>query len=390
MMEEIQNLVIAIAKVGLKGDSDPPVGKVKAFSHFFDNGVLDTTKLAERDGGSTRRELILRMLLLGAVLDQGPEIEGVRDMMVRIVNELYENEIRIFHRPLDLFRELNITVSQIWEQHERVKCERAEQWAMANDSSANKYNLFMDDSKQALNYAVFRWGVPLALPYLLSKEKNNLTTPLVDYLESYASAELMSRELKKHEKFGLGKAIGDKACHLFAKWMVSTFKLTRRSNDKSWGEYSYELPFDSNVGRVLWRTGYMKNLISEDSYKSKGVIHAKGKDNKHYIRVTNARKMNVESDIPSEIRTVYDEICVEHMKVNKRTPQKVEIQRFQHALLLQNNDKNLNVRAFDDGLIEIGTKYCFNHENPKCSECPINKYCKGYQSEPSLIREYRT
>jgi hypothetical protein len=33
----------------------------------------------------------------------------------------------------------------------------------------------------------------------------------------------MSQELKSNERYGLGKAIGDKACHLFAKWAVSRF-----------------------------------------------------------------------------------------------------------------------------------------------------------------------
>jgi hypothetical protein len=123
----------------------------------------------------------------------------------------------------------------------------------------------MDNSKQVLGYAVYRWGVPLAVPYLLEKDltKNNQqsTEPLVDFLESFDSSEKMSQEIKDDERYGLGKAIGDKAAHLFAKWYIQTFSLCRK-NDVNWGKLSYEVPFDSNVGRVLFRTGFLLELAA--------------------------------------------------------------------------------------------------------------------------------
>ena len=251
-MTAIVDLALAIAHVGANAKLTPPLEAINAFSHFFVNGALDGSRLDERDGGCTRRELLTRALLLNAVLDQGPDIAGVRDMMVRAVNTFYEDEIRIFHTPLDFFREIDVTVSEIWKAHKHVKGARADRWAEENQSTASKYNLYMDNTKQTLNYAVFRWGVPLALPHILSQRSDEALQPtaLLDYLESYPSAEAMSRGVKDHELFGLGKAIGDKACHLFAKWMVSTFNLARPIGP-SWGEYAYEVPFDSNAGRVL-------------------------------------------------------------------------------------------------------------------------------------------
>lgn len=391
-MKHLKDIVVAIAQVGLDNYLKPPVAKIDVFRHFFSNGVLDDSRLDERDGGCTRRELLLRMLLLNAVLDQGPDIEGVREMMVETVNHLYQNEVRIFHRPLDLFKEINVSVEEIWKRHEQVKSRRAAQWAQINQTSATKYNLYMDGSKQTLNYAIFRWGVPLALSYLLSQNQGGeQATALVDYLETYSSAEQMSDQLKEHHKFGLGKAIGNKACHLFAKWMVSTFGLARKKNDTGWSEYSYEVPFDSNAGRVLWRTGYLSSLASEDEYKKNEVIQInKGKKGTHYIRVTNMRGMRVSADIPTDLVDVYKGICVNHLKSHKIEPRKVEIQRFQHALLWQSKEENLTVSAFDDGLIEIGRNYCLNHEQPRCESCPINQHCKGYQSNNALITEYRT
>ncbi len=390
-MKDLQNLVVAIAHAGKGKELCPPLSDIHAFRHFFANGVIDRDSLDERDGSCTRRELLLRMLVLNAVLDQGPDIEGVRDMMVQVINTLYEKEIRIFHSPLDFFKEINISVDDIWNTHAQVKSCRAAQWAEDNQSSESKYNLFMDNSKQTLNYAIFRWGVPLALSYFLSKCNEESPTSLIDYLESYESAEIMSHRLKDHERFGLGKAIGDKACHLFAKWMVSTFQLTRRHDETSWGEFSYETPYDSNAGRVLWRTGYLSKLASETKYKNKQVIQpGKGKGGTNYIRVTNIRGMKVETDIPPDFLDVYDDICVNHLRSHTRKPKTVEIQRFQHALLREKSDRNLTIAAFDDGLIEIGRNYCLNHENPRCADCPINEHCEGYTANNPLITNYRT
>ena len=101
----------------------------------------------------------------------------------------------------------------------------------------------------------------------------------------------MSRKLKKHKKYGLGKAIGDKAAHLFAKWLVYTYPITRKIADPPWGKYSFELPLDSNAGRVLFRTGYLQRWVSLDNLRDYKVIQKREKVN--YIRVTNIRKKAV-------------------------------------------------------------------------------------------------
>lgn len=388
-MTKVAALVSAIAEVGSRAKLRPPLPEFAPFRHFFRDGVLDRSRLDERDGGCTRRELLTRALLLNAVLDQGPDIEGVRDLMVRLVNRFYEREVRIFHTPLDFFREIHLTVDEIWNTHRRIKAERSDRWAEENRSTPAKYNLYMDNTKQTLNYAVFRWGVPLALPYLLSRgaDEAGRATALVDYLEGYESAEKMSTGLKDDEKFGLGKAIGDKACHLFAKWMVSTFRLTRRG-EPSWGEYSYEVPFDSNAGRVLWRTGYLLSLSDEESYRRASVVQrGAGKGGAHYLRVTNLRGRPVTEPVDDSVGDLYRALCVEHWRSHKRAPQKIEIQRFQHPLLYRDGRM---VSDFDDGLIEIGRNYCYNHDAPNCGECPIRRHCRGRREDRPLIADYRT
>lgn len=393
-MNTIRPLVRAIAEVGRAHPLAPPLRDVQPFRHFFDaDDNLDSTRLDERDGGCTRRELVARFLLLCAVLDQGPDIEGVRLLLTRVLNQLYESEIRILHRPVDFFRELNVSAEKILKKHRHIKNERKDEWAKKNMSSPGKYNLFMDNSKQVLNYAVFRWGVPLALPHVLEKQAGEddvrRSTALLDHLEGFSSAESMSQAIKDDEKFGLGKAIGDKACHLFAKWMVATFKLTRKKGD-AWGPYSFEIPYDSNAGRVLWRVGYFLQWADENDYiKGKVIQKHGGKERKHYIRVTKIRGMKSEKAelLTPDFMDQYADLSTNHLCTHKRRPQKPEIQRLQHVFLMR---ENLGAAEFDDGLIHVGRNYCFNHDEPKCGECPLRQYCEGAKNRPELISKYRT
>jgi hypothetical protein len=395
MTNHIQDLVLAIAGVGKDNPSHPLLHRVEPFRHFLlPDGRIDYAHLDERDGSCTRREVLIRFLLLSAVIDQGPDVTGVRELLVGVTNDLYRREVRFLHKPLSFFAELGLAIDQILDKHESVKTVRAVIWARENLSKASKYNLFMDSSKQVLNYAVFRWGVPLAVPLLLEKDDQSEErgpTVLLDYLESWQSAEEMSQQIKDHERYGLGKAIGDKACHLFAKWMVSVFRLTRRK-ELSWGDFSFEVPYDSNAGRVLWRTGFLLKWAKENDYIERKVIQpGKGKRGADYIRVTNVRGMKVTSPLPERLRAIYSEVAVNHLRSHRKSPRKVEIQRVQHAYLLEAFPiTNLDVADFDDGLIHIGTRYCFNHPEPLCGECPINSLCEGYQSNRRLILNFRT
>ncbi len=395
LKDATQELVKAIALVGRNRPSSPILRNIEPFRHFFlPGGKLDYKRLDERDGACTCRELLLRFLVLNAVIDQGPDIVGVRKLLTDVTNELYLNEIRFLHRPSSFFEELGIAIDHMLDKHQSIKKLRAATWAAENRSNPRRYNLFMDNSKQVLHYAVSRWGVSLALPLLLERDSDleeRRPTILVDYLESWKSAEEMSQQLKDNERYGLGKTIGDKACHLFAKWMVSSFRLSRRS-EPEWGDFSFEVPYDSNAGRVLWRTGFLLKWASEQDYIRQAVVQrGAGKGGANYIRVTNIRGMGTSRSLPTGLEAVYADIVVNHLKTNQRAPRKVQIQRIQHAYLKSSSSTaNLTAANFDDGLVHIGTNYCFNHSEPICKKCPIKRLCEGYQSNRRLIENYRT
>lgn len=392
-LNESKKLIIEIAKIGRQISSKPSIHEIFPFEHYFDkDGNLMKSTLDKNDGLWTRREIITRYLLVSAVLDQGPDLEGVRLLFKDVINALYSKEIRIFHKPLDFFKELGISIDEILEKHASVKKIRADIWARENKSNPTRYNLFTDRTNQVLGYAIYRWGVPLSVPLLLEKDlqknRKKSSEPLVDYIESWDSAEIMSQQIKDNERYGLGKAIGDKAGHLFAKWYIHTFGLVKRK-DNSYGALSYELPFDSNAGRVLFRTGFLTNCANLSDYENWDVVQkGKGKGGVHYIRVTNIR--GKKSDKFSGLTDLMDScesICVNYLKVRKRRPSKIEIQQIPNVLLLKTD---YGIGDLDDGLIYIGTNYCFNHDNPKCNQCYIRCLCIGYKNRKDLITKYRT
>jgi hypothetical protein len=392
--QKIIELLTAISEIGVSHPDPPLVFEMFPFQHYFNkSGQLLCDKLSENDGLWTRREILTRFLLLQAVLDQGPDIKGIRQFTKNVINDLYKKEIRILHRPLDFFKEVGISADELLHNHEVIKKLRADDWARENKSTPGKYNLFMDNTKQVLGYAVYRWGVPLAVPYLLEKdlqkENKESQEPLVDYFERYPSAEIMSQAMKDHERYGLGKAIGDKAAHLFAKWYIHSFALTKQTNNITWGNLSYELPFDSNAGRVLFRTGFLFELATlKELEKMEVVQRGKGKGGKHYIRVTNLRDKKTEAiPIGSQWGQVYKDVTTQHMKTYKLVPKTVKIQQSLNMFL---KGTQYGIGHLDDGIIYIGTTFCRNHETPICSECPINKFCLGYNEHPEWVDDYRT
>lgn len=384
-------LLSTIAEVGRTKPSRPDLQAVEIFQHYFE-GADGLKDMDRRDGACSRRELLVRYLLLNAVLDQGPDTTGVRMLLVRVTNELYRREVRFLHRPADFFKELGMAVDQITSVHEAVKQLRASDWAKANQTRPSKYNLFLDNTRQVLGYAIFRWGTSLAIPLLLTKDLSggsDTSSTLLDYLQSWPSAEIMSQKLKDHERYGLGKAIGDKAAHLFAKWVVYSYRLSTRT-DASWGPYSFEVPFDSNAGRVLWRTGFLLEWASEDEYRRWEVVQpGQGKGGLNYLRITKIRgKQSAWAIGDNDLMAAYRDLCVNYLGTHQRLPKVVEIQRIPPALLLAEGHHTPG--ELDDGLMHIGTEYCFNHGEPLCNRCPVEILCKGRQEAWSLIQSYRT
>jgi len=140
-----------LAELGREKREIPPLDEVEPFRHYFSKeGRLVYNDLDSYDGGFTRREILTRYLLVNVVLDQGPDMTGVRELLRRVTTWLYRKEIRIFHRPLDFFRELGVTIDEILSRHESIKKIRAEDWARENETTPSRYSLFFAQSMRGM------------------------------------------------------------------------------------------------------------------------------------------------------------------------------------------------------------------------------------------------
>ncbi len=170
---------------------------------------------------------------------------------------------------------------------------------------------------------------------------------------------------------------------------ISRFNLVRK-NSPGWNDLSYELPFDSNAGRVLFRTGFLLNLVTKDHLKQWEIIReGTGKRGTNYLRITNLRNKTINIFDEQKVK-YYKEFFKKHF--GKRF-QKVKLQHIPNILLyqlLEDRGIHFSVADFDDGLIYIGTKFCLNHDHPKCDQCPVNSICMGYNQDKSLITDYTT
>ena len=147
--QKLTELLIKIAEAGRQNPSPPQIANLFPFRHYFDgNSTLLRDKLSENDGLWTRREIVARFLFLQAVLDQGAHIEGVRQFLAEVTNNLYEQEIRFLHKPIDFFREIGIAVDTLLSQHESVKNAFASIWAKENQSKES-FDKFWDEYSAA-------------------------------------------------------------------------------------------------------------------------------------------------------------------------------------------------------------------------------------------------
>ncbi|EHP82732.1 hypothetical protein, partial [Methanotorris formicicus] len=97
-------LIKRLCEIGKENQLKPNLSEVEPFQYFLNGGELIYDELDKRDGKYTRREILSRYLMLMVVLDQGPDIEGVRKLLNMVITELYREEVRILHRPLDFLK----------------------------------------------------------------------------------------------------------------------------------------------------------------------------------------------------------------------------------------------------------------------------------------------
>jgi hypothetical protein len=374
---------------------------------FHENGLVVQERLNHEEDGITEREALARYLLLSVVLDQGPEMDGVRELLMNTVNQSYDRGIRFLHHPIIFFNNLNSILDMISEIHDDIKERRGPVWAENYNKQPEDYCLYFAQTpfgmkpNTLVNYVIHRWGAPLATITRLNAHHQRINAepfqPQVNYIESFASAEKMCTGIKKDVRYGLGDAIGNKACHLYTKYYLNRYNLiTPILQDQiGWQGISYEMPFDSNAGRVLFRTGFLFNWAELRTYREKSVIQRQqGENRPNYIRVTNIRNMTTnEIQRGTDEFNDYLELVVNHQIYEGRgRPRMAAIRHVPNLILYWLNEDNneFTIADFDDGLMYIGTRNCLNTPRPNCESCLISEFCIGWNEDRTLITDYET
>ena len=335
-------------------------------------------------------EIIARYLYVNAVLDQGSDMVGTRRFLNKITEELYKKRIRIFHDPSQFWKDPQFVKKVIKNKHLEVKKERKD-WARVI-LSKQKYNLLLVmgfRGKQITPYVALAWGAPLLNIQSIIAEGGTLLEAL--YTKNRSAEKCASNFIKTNEEFGLGKAIGDKACHLLMKWLIDTYGFLPKGRATFWSKNSYQMPFDTNAIRVLTMAGIVTHFISFEILTGREARkHVfQPRDSKIYIRATNLRSFKLERELP------YTNVAeIMRRRFSPRLRSKL-FPYILNAAVETIDGKNPRVGVLDNGLIHIGTGHCWN-KNPQCEgkngkdPCDLKGLCYAHNDDPQMKSKYFT
>lgn len=336
------------------------------------------------------KELKTRFLYVNAVLDQGSDMIGTREFLRCVTNRLYEMGIRFLHHPEEFMVNTPFIEPVIKQVHSEVAKER-ESWAKEFLEKPQNYNLLLVSGErvtQVLPHVLFSWGLPLAMIQKTILRHGSL----IQWLDQHKSAQTMSDRLKDDPEFGLGKAIGNKACNLLTKWLVDTHEILPLRTKNGWSKNSFEIPIDSNIGRVFVMSGVASFYLG-DEILSKNVLQQKS-NGSVYIRATNLRDREVQCFLPFKKEYVFDVIREAY---NARF-RKITFPRFLNVWAdFLADDTEPRISILDDGFMNIALNWCRNR-SPGCDgrydsnnePCPLRAHCLAYNEKREMLTTYYT
>mgnify|MGYP000843882394 CR=1 FL=1 len=129
-LQKIKNLLVEICKIGKAHYKTISANSLLPFVKYFNKSNLIREELDTLDSKDySRREILARYLLIRAVIDQGPEVEGIELFARKTINKFYSNNIKILHNPLDFFMNIDKSIKLIMDAHKEVKKIRSIKWA---------------------------------------------------------------------------------------------------------------------------------------------------------------------------------------------------------------------------------------------------------------------
>jgi len=359
--KEGEEIVKIIAETGSKNFGIHDVSKCEVLKNI-------AKKIKKGESLSNyEKELLTNFLYLNAVMDQGRDPEGVKLLLIRVTNKAYVNGIKFLYDPNQFFKNPKIFTEILREEHEKVKSVRA-----GISGLGSRYNLF--DTK--INpYTMHRWGtVMLCLKKLYEDNKT-----LLSFMLEAGRADNIADYIRNDTDYGLGNAIGHKASRLLVKWIIHAFPIIEKT-DLRWGPNSYEIPLDSNVGRVFMRSGLLFLFTNEDElWRSRCWIEQSNRRVNLSAQRLNELRIPENTPIEEELQQV-----LRGWGVRKRN-----LIKSLNAFILKLNKKRIKatIGQLDDGFMYIGQNFCRN-DKTICNKCPLNKICLANNKESLLKTQY--
>lgn len=356
-----EKIIKKIVKIGVKNFISHGISSCKILKRI--SKKIENSKQLD----SSDKELLTNFLYLNAVMDQGRDSLGVKELLIRVTNEAYSNNIRFLHNPDNFFKNPRFFTETLSDEHKQVKQYRSKVLMISG------YSLF---GTKINPYTMYRWGtVMLCLKKLYEDNKT-----LLSYIMGARRANSITDLIRNDDEYGLGNAIGFKACKLLTKWIIHTFPIIE-STDPKWDQNSYEIPLDSNVGGVFMRSGLLFLFTNaKELWESRCWI----KQNNGRVNLSAQRLNDLKITKNTAIENELNEI-LKRWSLRRRN-----LMKALNAFILKLNKRNIKatIGQLDDGFIYIGRNFCKRESKPLCNKCPLKNLCLANKKEHLLKTQY--
>jgi hypothetical protein len=339
----------------------------------------------------SNREVMLRYVLSRAIVDQGSDIEGVEMWHSRLLERCYQNGMRILHNPSDFVDNFSEVLQMGVQIRDEVVLERAQIWADQKKSKTrkvNSYTPFNVDGQRGGKQAHWFMSARFFPAVLLANAHSGGLSGLLFGNMSKETPIEMSRRLRSDPVYGLGWCIGDKACDLFSKWAIGTFRLCA-GLESEWDPSDAPLPMDQRIGRLMIRFGFMDEFFGVSRMMEKKKFGFNPDDNQMRPKLNSGeipdgrwflQVMEFRRGAKVEKGLSYDWLSKEWKsqggvgKIPKFGPQEVI------GVLCKSLSNHLGMPVtpveIDDQLMGLGGTVCTD-DSPNCSACNLKLSCQA-------------
>lgn len=346
----------------------------------------------------SNREVMLRYVLSRAIVDQGSDIEGVEMWHSKLLEDCYRKGIRILHNPSEFVDNFAQILQMGVEIRDEVVLERAQIWADQKKSKTrkvNSYTLFNVDGQRGGKQAHWFMSARFFPAVLLANAHYGGLSGLLFANMSNETPIEMSRRLRNDPVYGLGWCIGDKACDLFSKWAIGTFRLCAGLKDE-WDSSDAPLPMDQRIGRLMIRFGFMDEFFGVSRMMEKKQFGFNPDDNQLRPKVNSGeipdgrwflqvmefrRKANVGKGLAHDWLSQEWKSQGGVGKVPKFGPQ--EVIGVLCKSLSSHSGVSFTPVEIDDQLMGLGGTVCTD-DSPNCLECNLKSVCQANNDPEKL------